>query len=128
MAGRLECDPLSKDRVEGPLKRGASLTYGHRTGVLIGSYVMAKGEPDAGIKLERVRGLWAGLRAQVSRLLFVFDRRRLDDEARLEIDAHLDLLTERYRRQGLSPDEAYVAARRRFGNATLTRQDIHALN
>jgi predicted permease len=89
---------------------------------------MAKGELNGGTKLDRVRGLWAGLRAHLSRLVFVLDRRRLDEEARLEIDAHVELLTERYRRQGLSPDEAYVAARRRFGNTTLTRQDIHALN
>ena len=28
----------------------------------------------------------------------------------------------------MSPDEAYIAARRRFGNTTLTRQDVHELN
>ena len=72
--------------------------------------------------------MWTRLRARVSRLSFVLDRRRLDEEARLEIDAHLDLLTERYLRQGMSPDEASIAARRRFGNTTLTRQDIHELN
>ena len=89
---------------------------------------MAKGEVTGGTKLAQMRGLWAGLRAQVSRLVFVLKRRRLDEEARLEIDAHLDLLTERYLRQGLSPEEACLAARRRFGNTTLTRQDIRALN
>lgn len=46
----------------------------------------------------------------------------------MEIDAHLDLLTERYLRQGMSPDEAYIAARRRLGNITLMRQDIHDMN
>ena len=60
--------------------------------------------------------------------MFALKRRRLDDETRLEIDAHLDLLTERYLHQGLSPDEAYVAARRQFGNARLARQDIHEMN
>ena len=54
------------------------------------------------------------LRARVSRLFFVLTRRRLDEDARLEIDAHLDLLTERYLRQGMSPDDAYIAARRQF--------------
>ncbi len=72
--------------------------------------------------------MWMWLRARVSRLLFVFARRRLDEDARLEIDAHLDLLAERYFRQGMSPDEAYVSARRRFGNVALMRQDIHEMN
>jgi len=67
-------------------------------------------------------------RAQLSRLAFVLARRRLDAEARLEIDAHLDLLSERYRRQGLSADEAYVAARRQFGNPALMHQDLHDMN
>ena len=51
--------------------------------------------------------MWTWLRARVSRLFFVLARRRLDADARLEMDAHLDLLTERYRRQGMSPDDAY---------------------
>ena len=89
---------------------------------------MAKGEANARTTLEAVRDRWTRLRARLSRLFFVLARRRLDEETRLEIDAHLDLLTERYLRQGMSPDEAYIAARRRFGNTTLTRQDIHELN
>ncbi len=68
------------------------------------------------------------LRAIGSRLTFMLTRRRLDEEVRLEIDAHLDSLTERYRRQGLSPDEAYLAARRQFGNLAALRQDIHEMN
>lgn len=68
------------------------------------------------------------LRARISRLLFVLERRRLDADVRQEIDAHLELLTERYRESGLSPDEAYVAARRQFGNPTGLRQDIHEMN
>ena len=72
--------------------------------------------------------MWMRLRAGVSRLLFVLTRRRRDEDARLEIDAHLELLTERYIRQGLSPDNAYVSARRRLGNLTLMRQDIHDMN
>ena len=89
---------------------------------------MAKGEANAGTTLEAVRDKWTRLRARLSRLLFVLARRRLDEETRLEIDAHLDLLTERYLRQGMSPDEAYIAARRQFGNTTLMRQDIHEMN
>ena len=89
---------------------------------------MAKGEAHGGTTLEAVRDRWTRLRARLSRLFFVLARRRLDEETRLEIDAHLDLLTERFIRQGMSPDEASIAARRRFGNTTLTRQDIHELN
>ncbi|HTG90356.1 MAG TPA: ABC transporter permease [Vicinamibacterales bacterium] len=72
--------------------------------------------------------MWMRLRANVSRLCFMLARRRLDEDARLEIDAHLDLLTERYLQQGMSPDEAYVNARRQFGNVALMRQDIHEMN
>ena len=68
------------------------------------------------------------LRARLSRLLFVLERRRVDADVRQEIDAHLDLLTERYRSQGMSPDEAYVTARRQFGNPSTLRQDIHDMN
>ena len=56
------------------------------------------------------------LRARLSRLIFLVMRRRFDEDTRLEIDAHLESLTERYRRQGMPADEAYLAARRRFGS------------
>lgn len=72
--------------------------------------------------------MWTRLRASFSRFGFVLSRRRLDDETRMEIEAHLDLLTERYRRQGLTPEDAYIAARRQFGNATVTRDVIHEMN
>lgn len=72
--------------------------------------------------------MWIWLRARASRLVFVLARRRFDEEVRLEIDAHLESLTERYLRQGVSPDEAYVAARRQFGNTAMLRQDIHDMN
>lgn len=72
--------------------------------------------------------MWSRLRARLSRALFVLQRRRLDEETRLECDAHLELLTERYRRQGLSADDAYVAARRQFGNPTVMRQRLRDMN
>ena len=72
--------------------------------------------------------MWRRLRARIARLFFVLTPWRHDEDARLEMAAHLDLLTERYVRQGLSPDEAYTAARRQFGNATLARQDLHEMN
>jgi len=50
--------------------------------------------------------MWTSLRAIVSRLTFMLARRRLDEDLRLEIDAHLESLTERFRQQGMSADEA----------------------
>jgi predicted permease len=72
--------------------------------------------------------MWTRLQAVASRLAFALTRRRLDDEARLEIDTHLDLLTARYRQQGLSPDEAWLAARRQFGSVLGVRQEVHEMN
>ncbi len=72
--------------------------------------------------------MWNWMRARISQLLFVIEQRRVDEDVRHEIHTHLDLLTERYRQQGLSADEAYVAARRQFGNAAVLRQDIHEMN
>lgn len=40
-----------------------------------------------------------------------------------EVSAHLDLLTERFVRQGLPPREAAIAARRQFGNVTRLQED-----
>ena len=72
--------------------------------------------------------MWTRLRAGLSRLIFVLRRRQLDDDLQLEIDAHINLLTERYVRQGLAPAEAYLAARRQFGNPTSLRQGIREMN
>ena len=72
--------------------------------------------------------MWTRLQAGVSRLAFALARRRLDDDARLEIDTHLDLLTDRYVQQGLSPDQAWLAARRQFGSVTLVREELHTMN
>jgi predicted permease len=72
--------------------------------------------------------MWTRLRAIVSRATFMLARRRLDDDMRLEIDTHLESLTEHYRRQGMAPDEAYLAARRQFGNIALLCQDLREMN
>ena len=72
--------------------------------------------------------MWTTLRTLVCRLPFVLARRRLDDDMRLEIDAHLETLTEDFRRQGMSSAEASLAARRQFGSPALLRQDVRELN
>jgi len=64
----------------------------------------------------------------LSRLRFAWGRRRLDDEARREFDAHLELLADRYVRGGMTPERARKAARRQFGNPTLVREDVYRMN
>ncbi len=62
-----------------------------------------------------------GLRLFISKLKGLLPGRRdvdVDDEIRV----HLDLLTNRYIQQGLTPTEASSAARRQFGNSTLLRE------
>ena len=72
--------------------------------------------------------MWTKLVALCSRLGFAFARRRFERETRDEISAHLDLLVDRYIRSGLTPKEAYVAARRQFGNVALVREEIYEMN
>ena len=55
-------------------------------------------------------------------------RRRLDDETRAEFEAHLELLTDRYVRGGMSLDDARAQARRQFGNVTWHREEIRLMN
>jgi predicted permease len=68
------------------------------------------------------------MQAALARWRFVWSRRHLDEETRQEIDAQVDLLAERYLGQGMSPADAYTAARRQFGNTALLRQDLHEMN
>ena len=64
------------------------------------------------------------MRRFVVRLINVFRRERLDDDAARELTSHLALLEEEYRRRGLTPDEARLAARRALGSVALT-EDLH---
>jgi predicted permease len=50
------------------------------------------------------------------RVRAVFERNRIEHDMDREMRAHLDLLAEEYERSGLSPDDARMAAKRRFGN------------
>ena len=61
-------------------------------------------------------------RRTISRLLGIGRRDRRDAELREEIDAHLALIEDEYRRDGLSEGEARARARRTFGNVTVTRE------
>ena len=55
-------------------------------------------------------------------------RRQQDDETRAEFEAHLELLVDRYVRQGMTPDEARGHALKQFGNVTWHREEIHLMN
>jgi len=45
-----------------------------------------------------------------------------------EVQAHLDLLAERYIRQGMTREEAVAAARRQFGNIALLKEANHKMS
>ena len=64
----------------------------------------------------RLRTLWTRLRGTVRN-----DERDLEFED--EIEEHVRLLSERYRREGMTADDAMRAARRQFGNTTLLAED-----
>lgn len=58
----------------------------------------------------------------VSRVIGLFGQRKAGSEFDCEMQTHLQLLTEKFMRQGMSPDDADSAARRQFGNTTLLQQ------
>lgn len=58
----------------------------------------------------------------ISKVRGLHRQEQADSEFDLETQTHLQLLTEQFIRQGMSPDDAYSAARRQFGNTTLLRQ------
>jgi hypothetical protein len=64
----------------------------------------------------------APLRLLIARLRNVFARPD-DPGFDVELREHLRQLTERYIRQGMTPDTAARAARRQFGNITLLREE-----
>ena len=55
-------------------------------------------------------------------------RARLDEETRREIHDHLELLTARFVRSGMTREEAATAARRQFGNPAVLREELYAMN
>jgi predicted permease len=55
----------------------------------------------------------------------MFWRKRKQSDFTAEIEAHLELETERLREQGLSEEEARRAARRAFGNVTQTEERFY---
>jgi len=64
------------------------------------------------------------MRRFVLRLLNVFRAARGESELRREVDSHLALLEQDYRRRGMAPDDARLAARRAMGSVALVH-DTH---
>jgi predicted permease len=62
------------------------------------------------------------LRVQAAKVRGLFAGKRSDGEFQEELTAHLELLTERMLRSGMSPADAARAARRQLGNTTLLQQ------
>jgi putative ABC transport system permease protein len=58
------------------------------------------------------------LRVFAARVLGLFGPRKHDNDFGEEVQAHLQLLTDRFVAQGMSQQDAAAAARRRFGNTT----------
>ena len=56
------------------------------------------------------------------RLKALFHRRQLDRDVEDELTFHLAKREEKYRAEGIDPEEARYAARRQFGNAMLARE------
>jgi len=57
-----------------------------------------------------------------------FRRATWDDERRLEIEAHLAIEIDENIARGMLPDDARLAAQRKFGNVTLVREQIDRLH
>jgi putative ABC transport system permease protein len=68
----------------------------------------------------RLNKLWARMRGTIRH-----EPPDLDFQA--EIEEHVRLLAERYRRQGMTTEAAMVAARQQFGNTTLLQEDLRAM-
>ena len=64
-------------------------------------------------------------RTMLSRIAGTLQRRAAEKEFAHEVDEHLERLTERYLRQGMSAEEARYAARRQFGGVTQLRESLH---
>ena len=67
------------------------------------------------------------LRAITARVLGLFRSRKRDREFDEEMQAHLQLLVDRFVAQGMSQEDAAAAARRQFGNTTLLQEDRREL-
>jgi hypothetical protein len=68
--------------------------------------------------------MWRFVRQQLSRLHSSLRRRSFESEMEQEFEQHIELLVDRFTRQGMSVEEARYAARRQFGGITQMRNDL----
>ena len=61
------------------------------------------------------------------RIKALLNRRRLERDLKRELEFHLAKRAEKNRRLGLAADEAQAAARRRFGNVALVKEDCREM-
>jgi len=61
-------------------------------------------------------------RREISKIQWLFRRRKPTDDVEEEIRAHLKMEEQENREAGMSPEEARYAARQRFGNVTIARE------
>src|SRR5688500_3791490 len=66
--------------------------------------------------------------AWLTRLRLLLTRRRVNDELSDELQWHHAMLTERFVAQGMTTQEARLAATRQLGNLTRVREDVHEMN
>jgi predicted permease len=66
--------------------------------------------------------MMASIRQWVLRIVSVFRHGRAEDELRREVNAHLELLEEKFRTDGLSPSDAALAARKAFGGVEQAKE------
>ena len=64
----------------------------------------------------------ASIRQWLLRIVSVFRHGRAEDELRREVNAHLELLEEKFRTDGLSPPDAALAARKAFGGVEQAKE------
>lgn len=66
--------------------------------------------------------MWDRANTFVAKLKALFAQRRADTAFDEEMNTHLEMLAEKYEREGMNAREAARAARRQFGNTTLLKQ------
>jgi len=67
-------------------------------------------------------------RSLASKFLALLRRREWDDRVHEEIEFHIRMETEENIRLGMTPLDARAAARRKLGNTTLAREEVHRMN
>ena len=77
--------------------------------------------------MRTVRKLWQRMRDTVRNESRGSNFETEQSDFETEIEEHVQLLAERYQRQGMSAEAALLAARRQFGNTTLLKEDRRAI-